>query len=588
MADRQPFVVKEGGGGEVLPSLPGVGRVDLPTFRIPRIDIPVSSFEQQIEFLDVLGKAGDFLNKSVDGALNEIAAADGATEGTRVGAEGTFERRSPISISGRAFNQANLNAYADTVQLRLRDKIEETALANPADPLAFEQTLESWRQGFQQELPVELAGPFALQFQALARSEQAKIRATQRGLMQDEQAGKFALLEDRVIRNASAQAENLFAGDAEIAETALTALTANWAELDRHLAQTGPDGLPLFSPEVRAKKQLEFRDRVMVNGVRGWFRNTPDKAGALEMLLEGSAAVGKGNLAVKDQLPPEKFEALVGHLEADLHAEIALRNAQAKAARMAMSEARKANDLALAVGVAEGSIGRNEIIEAGRLGGVTAGSFRTLLEMASKPESQDDPAMVLQTRDEIGRGVATRETVMSRVGAGLSHKTAGELLEKFYGSGSSITDSPPFKRAESLITDSIKPTGPMGGFLEPDGPIRLNEALNELDERVTKGGEDPMAVARELVPRYRSNPITSDAFPRPKLVPLDPRNPDLKLEDIDAARAKIVELVRSKQASQADAERDLQNLGSLRDVVSRQLATEAELDRLKAIQTPKR
>lgn len=583
---RKAFEVESGGGGSVMPSLPGLPSIDLPHFRVPRVEIPVDSFDQQIEFLDLLGKAGDFLNKSVSGALDEMAAAEGATEGSAVGAEGTFERRSPISISGRAFNQANLNAYADTVQLRLREKIEETALANPADPGAFESGLESWREGFESELPAELKGPFKLQYQALARSEQAKIRSTQRGLMQDEQAGQYALLRDRVIRGASQNATGLFSGDPEIAETALTAITADFAELDRHLAQIGPDGLPLFSPEVRAKEQLEFRDRVMVNGVQGWFRNHPDKAQALDELVNGEVQLGGGKtLKLSEQLSPEKFEQLVDSVEVELRSEVAAMNAMESRARRARNEAKASNELALAVGVAEGSIGRAEVMKAAELGGLSASGLRNLLKMASNPDAQDDPAVVLQTRDEIRRHAIDDATIMGRVGNGLSQKTAGDLLDKFSGSGSDIYDTQEFKRADEFLEKGLKTTGPAAAILDPDEEVRIGEARAELDERV-KGGESPLAVAREILPRYRSNPITTSAFPRPKTVPeLDPQS--ATLEQVQAARAKLAELVRANAVNPVDAKRDAQSLKTLQAVLEQQMASDADLERMKAVATPR-
>ena len=166
-----------------------------------------------------------------------------------------------------------------------------------------------------------------------------------------------------------------------------------------------------------------------------------------------------------------------------------------------------------------------------------ASGYNALRRAVSNEEGSDNPSIALELQDKILSGHGNRDEILRFVGNGISHKTAGDLLQKLrtVNSADDISKTPVYKDAHDFIKAQLTTTGPLEAISQDDESRRAY-AVREYDARV-RAGEDAWAVADDVVLRGKKQAAGASFYLKPRF--LD--GPASDLSELDKAEQLTVE-----------------------------------------------
>lgn len=211
------------------------------------------------------------------------AKVDGALAGSRDGMN--FRPSKGRGIVHRTYNDSGIQSATVKMSLKSREAISRIAVMNPGNPFAQKQAMESWADGFAQELPQEMIAPFRNTFDQLAAAQLTAANKELGDIRQSEAVASFNDFEASIINSVELYAPKMFLPGAvgTDASKAIETLRKNYVEL---LAQNGPgvgytvQGYEVppaagrsdaFSVEEIGKKIEEFDKMVLGSAVKGDF-----------------------------------------------------------------------------------------------------------------------------------------------------------------------------------------------------------------------------------------------------------------------------------------------------------------------------
>lgn len=208
---------------------------------------------------------------------------------------------------------------------------------------------------------------------------------------------------------------------------------------------------------------------------------------------------------------------------------------------------------------------------------IDASGARALRRKVYTEEGKDNKDVVFAYEAEIfspnlddKKAGELRSGILNSVAKGyVSSKTGGDLLKSLLQNSRAddISKTPSYKQAADFVDDQLRATGPGAATLDPDEQARRASAKREFDTRA-RGKEDPWTIADDLVKRYRVNPLTPSAFPRPKYLPLSGGDVN-DMTSLDYAEQVTVEHFKAGELDVKTFEREIENISKLKEIVSK-------------------
>lgn len=222
---------------------------------------------------------------TVSGPFNEVQFSDAPariTEGlSNVVLKQTKE------IEDRAANNAYLRGQA-----AITTDIARMEQENAADPENLRKALDNYQSKFMENVyDNEVRAKLGLQFQEHGLA--AVKRATDKRNQQITEQGQYEtfMAMDQLQTETRNVAVDMFSHDPVTKATAGKRLQELMLRGSTILAQTGPDGTPLVSPEKRANFMFALRDGSYESMAKAWLAGSGDKLAAADHWISGKVTV---------------------------------------------------------------------------------------------------------------------------------------------------------------------------------------------------------------------------------------------------------------------------------------------------------
>lgn len=225
---------------------------------------------------------------------DQQAAIEGARQGRIDGSTGQPKITGAWTIRGRAYEAAALDTYTNTVELRVRRDLAEFAERYPADLAGFDQATATYLDQLTtevQSVSLELVEPMRLRFDLGVTAARGAIADEATRQIADRQAASAVELMDEIQRQHTLDAADLFSSDPQVSTAYAAQLEADWARYEQLLSGTGPNGLPMFSEEEKARRRVEFFGNARMTGARAAMEAAPDKEAFYQDLEAGRIGV---------------------------------------------------------------------------------------------------------------------------------------------------------------------------------------------------------------------------------------------------------------------------------------------------------
>jgi hypothetical protein len=152
----------------------------------------------------IMARTGQALAAQLSGILDrrenyadQVAGEQATTEGMAAGTANPTARQDGESIRARSFNRAATEAGLRTLEIGVRDRLDEIARDHGSDPVKFNELAGAHVQGVRETLPPETQARFALTAEALLQPYRNQVRRNADSAAADERVATFNAAADR-------------------------------------------------------------------------------------------------------------------------------------------------------------------------------------------------------------------------------------------------------------------------------------------------------------------------------------------------------------------------------------------------------
>lgn len=257
---------------------------------------------------------------------------------------------------------------------------------------------------------------------------------------------------------------------------------------------------------------------------------------------------------------------------------LALFEAANRKAVSAATKAERAGEKALAAdqafraaeltdGILEGTVDDVELDRALSSREINGSQFiaaRKLLNAELEEEATtDDPNVVLGLTRDIENGVLTKGDVLD---AFADKQITAATMNRLRGEIDRGPDDARTKEQRRMLQDAVAGTSGLGAILGEDTTRRVNQAVQEYNERVRGGGkEDPLDVRRDIESRA-AEPRSLDSLFRPRFMV----GPDKENMDPQATKKATLKAYRARQITTDQLRRELDTIKQIEAAQARQ------------------
>lgn len=495
-----------------------------------------------------------------------IDREQGAIEGLKAARAGDAELKeglSGLTPFGQAFNQSVKAAHAAEAKQQFAIELQRIAENNGDDIAGFFNDAKAYQEGVIKEMPDDIGVDFAFTSDATLQKfgneliDQVNERQTLESLAKNE-----------------SYLETVFANGANFARLGdKESVTQLRGEYDKHLSSE------LYEPEEKRKRLEKFDAEVREQTIIGMALQTYEDEGADKAF---NAIQVFEETPIQDVAPDEVkgiAERARGILNSKLQADERQSKQEMDAYKLT-SNLLTEELLIEAVGAGEEITGPGLIMDKAQTlfqdRKITFDQFKKIQDEVNAPDGYDSVFIVEEINSAIyanaSKPVVSEMISEARIAGTLTAEGANDL-RKLNVTRSGLPQTPfelQRKQAYDFLKLSLTGSTDITG-LDTEKGQRVANALQEYNERILnaeEAGENPIDIAKDIVPRYLAEDVQIDSLPRTRFG-------DRDKDTIQQLKVKLFDASENGLISQDTYEREARLIEQLERIQSREAAVKA-------------
>lgn len=336
----------------------------------------------------------------------EVAKATAA--GSTAGTQDNVTYRPGTSLTSTAFNVAAKKTQATMTELKTTTGMTELAEVYKRDPAQFKLKSQEFIDATVENLTragnPQLANVTKAKMALSAQTEGYKVSKAYVAEQVDKAKADNETLLHTLKVNTYKGSGGIFSADPEEQGIALTNFAVNKKLYDASLHAVLPDGTPVYSATAIQKRQQAFHSDFYTGAVQNWVSEANLSTADLKKIKDGTLIIdipGAGAINVLDEVGVDDYDKKVRkYTVTKIREEVAAQAKLATLNKALMTEAQKANDIAMLNDIYNGSpMSSSEIVNGVANGKVSLTTAKSALKMLNDPNMvHDDIELVHQIK----------------------------------------------------------------------------------------------------------------------------------------------------------------------------------------------